>query len=939
MNKYLSKMFSVALALALVLSLSLTAQPARTAGSGSLLTPLSEQPPSVASTVPAAGATNVPLNSDISVTFSEPVNVSGAWFTLSCSSSGAHSATISGGPTTYTLNPDVDFVIGDLCTLTVLASQVADQDTEDPPDNMTADFTANFSTPGLIPIHDIQGASHISPLNGQTLTTVPAIVTALRTTGTTRGFYIQDLNPDTNEATSEGLFVFTGSSSNPSTLVSVGDVVQVSGRVSEYRSADYNLTITELVAPFTVKKLSSGNPLPAPLVIGAGGRTPPMMVIEDDATGDVETSGVFDPANDGIDFYESLESMLVQVNDAVAVGPTSDFGSNREIPVVVDNGAAADVRTARGGLVIRATDFNPERIIFNDWILGGAGLPSVNVGDSYPGPTVGVIDYSFSNYKMQVISLPPFSNNDLQQEAATTAGVNQLAIASFNAENLAPTDPPAKYASEAELIVNHLRAPDIIATEEIQDNNGVTNDGTVDASATWSKLITAIQTAGGPTYQYCQIDPLDDQDGGMPGGNIRQGFLFRSDRGLSFIDHPGAEATTANAVLGSGASTQLQYSPGRIDPMNAAFNTSRKPLAAEFMFNGHHLYVIANHFITKSGDNPLFGRYQPPILSSEVQRCLQAQVEHDFVQAIVTADPNADVVVLGDLNDYEFSATASILKGATGILTNLIDSLPQDERYTYVYEGNSETLDHTFLSNDLFNTRPYTYDIVHVNSEFAMQASDHEPQVTLITLNDPPAVDAGGPYSVVEGASVTLAAAGTDPENGPLSYAWDLDDNGSFETPGQSVVFSAPANSAPAAYTVKVQVTDNGDLTAVASVTVNVIYNFASFFKPIDNWPATNTVKAGQSVSVKFSLNGDRGLSILAADYPKSMRIACDTLEPLGTAEKTIPSGMSSLSYDPLTNNYNYIWKTNKAWAGTCRQLIVKFNDGTTYLANFKFTK
>ncbi len=144
----------------------------------------------------------------------------------------------------------------------------------DPPDNMTMDFTAGFTTLVLVPVHDIQGASHISPKNGQTVTTDSSIVTALRTAGSTRGFYIQDLSPDANDATSEGLFVFTGSSSNPATLVSVGDIVQVGGRVSEFRPSANNLTITELVGPLTVNKLSSGNPLPAPVVIGAGGRTP-----------------------------------------------------------------------------------------------------------------------------------------------------------------------------------------------------------------------------------------------------------------------------------------------------------------------------------------------------------------------------------------------------------------------------------------------------------------------------------------------------------------------------------------------------------------------------------------------------------------------------------------------------------------------------------------
>src|SRR5262249_39965271 len=153
---------------------------------------------------------------------------------------------------------------------------------------------------------------------------------------------------------SEGLFVFTGSTSDPTSFATVGDIVRVSGRVSEFRPAADSLTITELVGPLSVSKLSSGNPLPTPTVIGAGGRIPPANVIEDDATGEVETSGTFDPSSDGIDFYESLEGMLVRVNNVVAVGPTSDFGSNREIPVVVDGGANASVRTTRGGIVIRA---------------------------------------------------------------------------------------------------------------------------------------------------------------------------------------------------------------------------------------------------------------------------------------------------------------------------------------------------------------------------------------------------------------------------------------------------------------------------------------------------------------------------------------------------------------------------------------------------------
>jgi predicted extracellular nuclease len=172
----------------------------------------------------------------------------------------------------FTLNPDAEFIAGELCTLTVVASQVADQDVVDPPDTMAAGFTATFTALVLVPIHDIQGATHLSPKNGQTLITASSVVTALRTVGSTRGFYVQDQNPDADDSTSEGLFVFTGSSSNPAALVSVGDVVQVGGRVSEFRPSTTNLTITELVGPLTVTTVSSGNALPALTVIGTGGR-------------------------------------------------------------------------------------------------------------------------------------------------------------------------------------------------------------------------------------------------------------------------------------------------------------------------------------------------------------------------------------------------------------------------------------------------------------------------------------------------------------------------------------------------------------------------------------------------------------------------------------------------------------------------------------------
>ncbi|NOH01711.1 MAG: ExeM/NucH family extracellular endonuclease [Chloroflexi bacterium] len=114
-------------------------------------------------------------------------------------------------------------------------------------------------------------------------------------------------------------------------------------------------------------------------------------------------------------------------------------------------------------------------------------------------------------------------------------------------------------------------------------------------------------------------------------------------------------------------------------------------------------------------------------------------------------------------------------------------------------------------------------------------------------------------------------------------------------------------------------------------------YDFSGFFPPIDDIPVLNAVKAGSAIPVKFSLGGDQGLDIFLAGYPLSRKIACDTNSPLDDIEQTVTAGGSSLSYDALSDQYTYVWKTNKAWAGTCRQLVVILKDGSIHLANFKF--
>jgi predicted extracellular nuclease len=413
--------------------------------------------PSVSSADPANNEAEVPLDANVEIAFSEPVNAADGAFSLSCTGSGDHAVSVSGEGTTFTLDPAEDFVRNETCTVTVHATAVTDQDENDPPDAMAADRSFRFFTVGLeLRIHDIQGAQHRSPYEGDNASRVPGVVTAVRS----NGFFLQDPDPDDHEATSEGIFVFTSSAPT----VAVRDSVLVSGRVTEFRpgaEADDNLTTTEL--SFPIVETVGHDATITPTLIGIGGRVPPLFVISDDAEGgNVENPGTrFDPREDGIDFHESLEGMLVRVRQPMAVGPTNSFN---EVSVVADGGLLGFARTPRGGVLIRPFDFNPERITLDDVL---AATPKVNVGDRLNNVTA-VVDYSFGNFKYLVTSAATIAHDaGLKPETTQSPGANELAIASMNVENLAGDEGQAKYDRLAHIVVDNLKAPDILAAEEI----------------------------------------------------------------------------------------------------------------------------------------------------------------------------------------------------------------------------------------------------------------------------------------------------------------------------------------------------------------------------------------------------------------------------------------------------------------------------------------
>ncbi|MFK3733677.1 endonuclease/exonuclease/phosphatase family protein [Streptomyces sp. NPDC088090] len=568
-------------------------------------------------------------------------------------------------------------------------------------------------------IHDVQGTTRVSPLAGKQVTGVTGVVTGVRTYGSSRGFWMQDPQGDGDPATSEGLFVFT--SSNPT--VAVGDAVSVDGTVTEYVPGGLNSgnqSLTQLSRP-KVTVVSKGNELPAPVTIAPWSVPDAYAPAGDPANGGSINGLPLEPGTYALDYYESLEGTNVRVGSSRVVGATDPYS---ELWVTVK---PWENDNERGGTVYGSYDSqNTGRLQIQSLIpLAQQPFPKANVGDWLTGTTEGPLDFNqFGGYTLTARTLGTLQDMGLEREVTEKQHKNELAVATYNVENLDPTDPQEKFDALAKAVVENLASPDILALEEIQDDNGAKNDGTVSAGQTVKKFTDAIVAAGGPAYAWRSVDPENNKDGGEPGGNIRQVFLFNPER-VSFVDRPGGDATTATGVTGTKGRAALTLSPGRIDPANAAWEASRKPLAGEFTFRGRTVFVIANHFGSKGGDESIVSHHQPPNRSSEAKRLLQAQAVNAFVKEIVAVDKQADVLVVGDINDFEFSGTTEALTDGDALYP-AVKSLPRSERYSYVYQGNSQVLDQILTSPGVHH---FAYDSVHINAEFADQDSDHDPQV------------------------------------------------------------------------------------------------------------------------------------------------------------------------------------------------------------------
>ena len=566
-------------------------------------------------------------------------------------------------------------------------------------------------TPTALTIPEIQGAAHTSPYLGELVET-DGIVTAVDS----NAFYLQDPTGDGDTATSDAIVVFSGSR-----VVAVGDDVTVVGTVSEFTpggAATRNLSTSQIsLGSFTVN--SAGNALPAATMIGTGGRIPPTEVIDDDAFAS------FDQDDDGIDFYESMEAMLVTVKAPTAVAGTTRFGELWTVPDGVDATSVSE----RGTMNISLEDFNPERVqIDEDSGVANITFPFEDTGASF-GDITGVVGYSFGNF--EVIPTGEFADTTVPStlEPETTelaAGGNHLAVASFNVLNLDPNDfdgdqdiADGRFDAIAAQIVDNLGTPDVVALQEVQDNNGSDGGGITAADVTLQTLVDAIVNAGGPSYEFIDNTFIgNNTSGGQPEGNIRTAYLYNPDR----------------VVKVGPSSTISDQSP------TGAFFGARLPLVQVFQFRGNDVTVVNNHFSSKGGSAPLYGTAQNSterqedvtVNGSLDERQVQSAAVKDFVDDLLATDPDADMIVLGDLNEFEFISPVLSLAES---LTNLTMQLPPDERYTFIFDGNSQSLDHILVSDGL--NAVAEFDAVHVNAEYAAvrtRASDHDPLVSRFTL-------------------------------------------------------------------------------------------------------------------------------------------------------------------------------------------------------------
>ncbi|MEA3012083.1 MAG: hypothetical protein QOD42_628 [Sphingomonadales bacterium] len=661
-------------------------------------------------------------------------------------------------------------------------------------------------------IHDIQGTSYYSPIlagdgisafnvASTTVVTVRAIVTAVDNVGPRQGYYLSEeiTDWDGNSYTSEGIFVMTRNDAGVGSVVSgvsVGDLVELNANVMEYQSFS-TMPRTVLVNSTGLSIISTGNALPTVTLTNMPNAV--LTLVTPDYTDSSDGVGdTFDASVFALSYFETVEGMLVTIpNMVVADGFVQTSGGDPYLQAYsLDSANAGQINsrggytisgdppigppdtltplddTHNGGQVLHDGDINPDiiELDFTDFATSAPTglLQNATMGDLL-GDVTGIIDFDFTDRKLFVTSMEPGgfvdAGNPVQDVTVLGDDSRSLTVATFNVENLDPTDGAARFTALANAIANNLNSPDIISIEEMQDNNGAAaGDGSsptgTDASTTWQMLVNALNLATGAHYQWVDQAPVYNAEGGEQSGNIRVGFLYNTDRvQLGSLD---ANATLAERRMytdriGDGvrdAGDLIAFSDNMLgaEINTTDWTTTRKSLLGEFTFHGNTVYVTANHWPSKGGSGEIWQLNQnlgagQPANSDWAQRNQVAQDVYSMLNLIETNAPGVGIASGGDYNDFYFYRPLTTVTGYTladgsvrvggARFENLTLTLAEAERYTYTFDGRSQAIDHVIVNSLLGDIA--TYDIVHLNTGYNSNGtgpnanpalSDHDPALS-----------------------------------------------------------------------------------------------------------------------------------------------------------------------------------------------------------------
>ncbi|RPB05118.1 DNase I-like protein [Choiromyces venosus 120613-1] len=595
-----------------------------------------------------------------------------------------------------------------------------------------------FSLGASLTISQINGPAHRSPYENKDVKDVTGLVTAIGPSG----FFLRDTTPDGPTQSSNSVYVFTSSSTTIRGNITVGDAITIDGRILEYRSDRAYLFLTEISAPKNLRKVSSGNRV-EPVVLGKE-RSPPTCRY---SAIDEKAGGVFAVPNNqslysvvnatveqdkyGLDFWESLSGELVKIPGPVALSKPSNFGD-----VWVHGEWRVTGKNSRGGLTIvpgsPGADANPEAIRIGS-PLDSTKNEATKLGDKLEEIT-GVVTYAFGFYT--VLPLTALKVKSSAEPAVpppaslkSSSRCSGLTFGCYNIENLALSS--AHLPKVADHIVNFMGIPDFMFLQEVQDDDGPNNSGNVSSNQTLAALSAAVKERSGVSYEFAVIDPVDGKDGGQPGGNIRVAYFYNPEFFTLRNPNPGS-STDATEVL---PGPELSFNPGRIDPANAAWTNSRKPLAAVFdTKGGDKVFVINVHFASKGGSSSIQGDARPPVNGGVEDRQAQAESVTSFVSKILAQDRGAKVIIAGDFNEFTYISPMRAFDKIAYDL-DIVTEIPVEERYTYLFDMNSQQLDHMLVSYEITQRDP-EYEHVHVNTWTTREGevSDHDPSVAKLNV-------------------------------------------------------------------------------------------------------------------------------------------------------------------------------------------------------------